>query len=365
MSTTYLTLTNRALRELNEIELTSANFNSSRGIQTAMKDFINKAIHDIYNGAGELPILFAQKNQSTSVGVQEYALPNDMRKVDWDSFFLKPGELVSNSDFTSDLSNWTTLSGSPTYVSTENGRCRLNNSAIYQAISTVKNRTYKIQVRLKDPNSSGSTLKIQVGTSSGDTTNLNTSLTVSNFGEGNVLTTTFTATVQTTYITVDNDDATNLEVDYVRVSDNQLTLRKLEFITYNDWLETNKEVDVVNDNGSYAVPVYVYRKPNYTYFGLSPVPDRSDYVIQYDYFTTHTDLSAATDTISLPDRFAPLIIDRAKYYTYMLRSDPQHATLAERDYMEKLRLLRVDYASPQEYMRDSRIVSGSLNITVA
>jgi len=364
MSTTYLTLTNRALRELNETELTSATFATSRGIQTAMKDFINKAIHDIYNDAGELPVLFSQKNQQTSVGVQEYELPNDMRKVDWDSFFLKPGELITNSDFTSNISNWTTLSGSPSYVSTENGRCRLNNSAIYQEISTVKNRTYKIQVRLKDPNSSGSSLKIQVGTSAGDTTNLSTSLTVSNFGEGNVLTTTFTATVQSTYITLDNDDATNLEVDYVRVSDNQLTLRKLEFITYNDWLETHKEVDVVNDDGSYAIPVYVYRKPNYTYFGLSPVPDRSDYVIQYDYYITHTDLSAYTDTISLPDRFAPLIIDRAKYYTYMLRSDPQHATLAERDYKEKLRLLRVDYASSQEYMRDSRIVSGSVNLTI-
>jgi len=364
MSTTYLTLTNRALRELNETELTSATFATSRGIQTAMKDFINKAIHDIYNDAGELPVLFSQKNQQTSVGVQEYELPNDMRKVDWDSFFLKPGELITNSDFTSNISNWTTLSGSPSYVSTENGRCRLNNSAIYQEISTVKNRTYKIQVRLKDPNSSGSSLKIQVGTSAGDTTNLSTSLTVSNFGEGNVLTTTFTATVQSTYITLDNDDATNLEVDYVRVSDNQLTLRKLEFITYNDWLETHKEVDVVNDDGSYAIPLYVYRKPNYTYFGLSPVPDRSDYVIQYDYYITHTDLSAYTDTISLPDRFAPLIVDRAKYYTYMLRSDPQHATLAERDYKEKLRLLRVDYASSQEYMRDSRIVSGSVNLTI-
>lgn len=364
MSTTYLTLTNRALRELNETELTSATFATSRGIQTAMKDFINKAIHDIYNDAGELPVLFSQKNQQTSVGVQEYELPNDMRKVDWDSFFLKPGELITNSDFTSNISNWTTLSGSPSYVSTENGRCRLNNSAIYQEISTVKNRTYKIQVRLKDPNSSGSSLKIQVGTSAGNTANLSTSLTVSNFGEGNVLTTTFTATVQSTYITLDNDDATNLEVDYVRVSDNQLTLRKLEFITYNDWLETHKEVDVVNDDGSYAIPVYVYRKPNYTYFGLSPVPDRSDYVIQYDYYITHTDLSAYTDTISLPDRFAPLIIDRAKYYTYMLRSDPQHATLAERDYKEKLRLLRVDYASSQEYMRDSRIVSGSVNLTI-
>jgi hypothetical protein len=365
MSTTYLTLTNRALRELNETELTSATFATSRGIQTAMKDFINKAIHDIYNDAGELPVLFSQKNETTNVGVQEYALPNDMRKVDWDSFFLKPGELITNPEFTSNISNWTTLSGSPTHVSTENGRCRLNNSAIYQAISTVKNRSYRIQVRLKDPSSSGSSLKVQVGTSAGDTTNLSTTLTVANFGEGKVLSTLFTATAQTTYITLDNDDATNLEVDYIRVSDNQLTLRKLDFITYNDWLESYKETDIVNDDGSYGIPIYVYRKPNYTSFGLSPIPDRSDYIIQYDYYTTHTDLSAYTDTISLPDRFAPLIVDKAKYYTYMLRSDPQHATLAERDYKEKLRLLRVDYASSQEYMRDSRIISGSLNITVA
>ena len=38
MSTTYLVLTNRTLRELNETELTSANFSTSRGIQTAVKD---------------------------------------------------------------------------------------------------------------------------------------------------------------------------------------------------------------------------------------------------------------------------------------------------------------------------------------
>jgi len=49
MATTYLTLTNSVLRELNETELTSSTFSSSRGIQTAVKDFINKGIHDIYN----------------------------------------------------------------------------------------------------------------------------------------------------------------------------------------------------------------------------------------------------------------------------------------------------------------------------
>ena len=49
MATTYLVLSNRILRELNEVEMTSSNFSSSRGIQTAVKDFINKSVHDIYN----------------------------------------------------------------------------------------------------------------------------------------------------------------------------------------------------------------------------------------------------------------------------------------------------------------------------
>ena len=46
MSPTYLVLTNRTLRELNETELTSANFSNSRGIQTAIKDFVNKSRGD-------------------------------------------------------------------------------------------------------------------------------------------------------------------------------------------------------------------------------------------------------------------------------------------------------------------------------
>ena len=106
----------------------------------------------------------------------------------------------------------------------------------------------------------------------------------------------------------------------------------------------------------------VYRKPDYGYFGLTPIPDRSDYVIKYGYYTTHTDLSAYGDSMTLPDRFSPLIVDRCKYYTYMLRSDPQHAQLADRDYQRKLRLLQVDYASPQDYMRDDRVLSGSVNV---
>ena len=77
--------------------------------------------------------------------------------------------------------------------------------------------------------------------------------------------------------------------------------------------------------------------------------------MHYDYYTTHTDLSLHGDNMSLPDRFGTLIVDRAKYYTYMLRSDPQHAQLADRDFQRKLRLLKVDYATKNDYMRSDTI----------
>jgi len=73
--------------------------------------------------------------------------------------------------------------------------------------------------------------------------------------------------------------------------------------------------------------------------------------LSYNYYTTHTDLSAHGDNMALPDRFSGLITDRSKYYTYMLRSDPQHAQLADRDYQRKLRLLKTDYSTKADYMR--------------
>ena len=42
---TFLALTNRILNELNEPELTSGNFTSSRGIQTIAKNMVNKSVH--------------------------------------------------------------------------------------------------------------------------------------------------------------------------------------------------------------------------------------------------------------------------------------------------------------------------------
>ena len=354
MATTYLTLTNRVLRELNETELTSSTFSSSRGVQTAIKDFVNKGIHDIYNETGEIPLLYSRTSQDLTVGDNEYDFPTDFRKADMDSFVLKPRELVTNGEFASNINSWTTGDGSPSYTSSGNGRLNLNDAAAYQAINTTVNKEYKIQVRVLSPNSSSSGLIIRVGTSAGGTQNLNTTQAVTNFREGAILNTTFTATAQTSYIYVESDSV-QLDVDYVRISRNDIALRKLAYVSYDNYLQTYKVTDDTNNKGNYSAPLRVYILPDHSAFGVSPRPDTSEYTVHNDYYTTHTDLSAHGDNMSLPDRFGTLIVDRAKYYTYMLRSDPQHAQLADRDFQRKLRLLKVDYATKNDYMRSDTI----------
>jgi len=354
MTTTYLTLANSVLRELNETELTSSTFSSSRGIQTAVKDFINKSVHDIYNEGGEIPLLYARTTQNLFVGDNEYDLPTDLRKVDIDSFTMGPRELVTNGEFESNINSWTTGDGSPAHTTSGNGRLNLNDAAAYQSVETVVNKQYNLQIRVLSPNSSASGLIVRVGTSAGGTQNLSTTVAVSDFREGKILNTVFTATAQNSFIYVESDGV-QLDVDYVRCSRSDILNRKLPYITHDHFLQNFKAMDDRNRSGNYSDPLRVYLLPNYTAFGVSPRPNKSDFQISYNYYKTHTDLSAHGDTMSLPDRFRTLIIDRAKYYTYMLRSDPQHAQLADRDYQRKLRLLKVDYATKNEYMRTDAI----------
>jgi hypothetical protein len=67
-----------------------------------------------------------------------------------------------------------------------------------------------------------------------------------------------------------------------------------------------KEQDTQNNSGHYGLPQYVYRKPDYSAFGLTQYLIKMTYLIRYDYFTTHTDLSAHGDVMALPDRFASI-----------------------------------------------------------
>jgi len=365
---TYLVLSNRVLNALNEVEMTSSNFSSSRGIQTSVKNFVNRSLHDVYNHLEELPSLHKETYHITNAGQREYALPTadspvsgdlQWRKIDWDTFYLKPAELITNGEFTSDISSWTNATtgdvggGTPAYNSGGNGRARLNDAALSQSISTVKNKTYRLQVRVFDSSSGGSSLAIKVGTSAHATTNLSTTLTVSNYGESKVLDTTFDATVSTTYVTIINSDENNLDVDYIRISRN-ISPKRLPVIAYDDWIRRFSESDLTNVSTAYGEPRYVYKTQSGK-LGITPIPDRSDYRIYFEYWKEHTELSAYGDSPDLDDRYADLIVARASYYTYKLRSDVPAANIANAEFEDGVKKLQRDLLFTPEYMRDMRV----------
>ena len=141
---TFLQLTNRILNELNEPELTSSNFSSSRGIQTVAKNMVNKSIHDIYNSEVQWPFLHSDQTDGLTAGTQEYGFQSDARKANMNTFVLIPSNLITNGTFTSNITSWSTTSGSPANASE---RLRLNNAGAEQSISTIVNKEYVLRCR--------------------------------------------------------------------------------------------------------------------------------------------------------------------------------------------------------------------------
>tara|TARA_R100000278_G_scaffold821_2_gene1791 strand:+ start:249 stop:1016 length:768 start_codon:yes stop_codon:yes gene_type:complete len=106
MATTYLDLSNEVLRELNEVVLTSGSFASATGIQSFVKDAINKSLFDVANAEPQLPFFSAGVSGSTDpfygnvtvatvAGQRWYTLKassssitSDYAAVDWDDFYI-------------------------------------------------------------------------------------------------------------------------------------------------------------------------------------------------------------------------------------------------------------------------------------
>jgi hypothetical protein len=106
MATTYLELTNEILREMNEVPLTAANFEASRGIQQHIKNALNRAYFDIINEEPQWPFLAVAESGSvdpmygnvhveTTEGQRWYELKptsgnirTDYISVDWDNFYI-------------------------------------------------------------------------------------------------------------------------------------------------------------------------------------------------------------------------------------------------------------------------------------
>jgi hypothetical protein len=216
----YLQLCNAVLREINEVEIT--NVTSTRGIQTSVADFINKAQRDIINSEVEWPFTVVNQSFTTTAGTAEYDRESDAKTVDYDSFTIQE---------------------------------------------------------------------------SADTAE-----------------------------------------------------RKLKYISFDEYLDRRNEADTNPNASARALSEYVYTTPD-NKIGLSPVPDASTYTVRYYYYQTTSDMAANTDTPTVPERFHDVIVNRARYYAHMLRSDVQFSQLALRDYTDGLGRMRVELINRKDYMR--------------
>ena len=352
MASTYLTLVNNVLRDFNEVELTSSNFTNSRGVQTVVKDYVNRSITDILNSDLNWPFTRDAGSVDVIAGKSLYShasIASTLKYVDYDTMFLKPKDYIQNGDFeiagSASITNWTAVSGTPAASSKFGNTLLLTNAEASQEVTDlIVGRSYVVLTQ-----TSGATLTLEIGTSSGGSQTKSATLTIASGNEVALTETTFTATATTHYVSFTEAAGNAAFVKLVQLSED-VQPRPLKYISYEEYNESFRERDSRLDTNKFAEPEYVYTTYN-DEIGLTPIPDTSNRTLEFDYYVSHTDLSSATDTSIVPTRFEPVINARAKYYTHMFRSDVQAAQFSLKEYEDGLKRMRVELLNRKNYMR--------------
>jgi len=97
MASTFIDLCNQTLRRLNEVEMVEAEFSSTRGVHSLVKDAVKASVAKINQAEFEWPFNAAEFNQVMAVGQTEYPWPTAFKKVDWNSFQLQKDDSLNAS----------------------------------------------------------------------------------------------------------------------------------------------------------------------------------------------------------------------------------------------------------------------------
>jgi hypothetical protein len=117
MSGTYLSLTNKTLARLNEVQLTSSNFSSARGIQVQAQNAVNEAVRYINQREFNYPFNHSTETKTVTAGVVRYSLPTPTITVTSTTGFDSSGTLhIGNEEIT-----YTAVGSSTTFTGCTRG----------------------------------------------------------------------------------------------------------------------------------------------------------------------------------------------------------------------------------------------------
>lgn len=156
-------------------------------------------------------------------------------------------------------------------------------------------------------------------------------------------------------VSFESVDWESFSIERDDTADPVIYTKKLEYIDYDEWLQKYKEID---DNREYdatgqILPQYVYRTQDSKY-GLSPVPNLS-LVIRFEWWGYEAELSAYTDTTSIPSRFDHVIKDGAIAKGYIYRSDNVNAQYFRDKHEKGVRSMRELLINRYKTLRDNRV----------
>jgi len=305
MALTFLSLTNSVITRMNEVELTSSTFTNARGVQVQCKNAVNEAIRYINQREFGYSFNHSTNTETLVPGKVRYALPTSTKSVDYNTARIKRS---------------TTLNASGTNLTTLNYNEYIQNEYANQEdeiTSTTLNGSHSASVE---------TLTLT------STTGFDTSGTIYLGGE---------------------------QVTYTAISGNDLT---------GCTRGANSTTAAIHADGVFVaqfesggVPRNIVRTPDNNYL-LYPFPNK-EYTLTFDFYTFPSDLSLHGDTTTVPDRFAPVIIDGASAFTYQYRGEMQQYQLNFARFEQGIKNMQSLLINKYEYVRSTVVLRprGSVN----
>ena len=297
MAESFLTHTNRVIARLNEVALTSSNFSSARGIQVQCQNAVNEAIRYINQKEFQYPFNHATDTEVLTAGTFKYSVPATTKTVDYNTF-----RLVKDND-----------------LGTSGGRLRILNYNDY--LNSYITQEDEIETTTLSQSHTDSITTITVTSTAG-------------FASAGTL---FVGNEQITYTAIGSSTTftgATRGAGGTTASANDSGVQVAQF-----------------DEG--GIPQYVIRTPDNNYI-LYPYPTKS-YTIKYDYFTFPTDMSAHSDTTTIPDRFAPIIADGATAFVYQYRGETAQYQLNMQRFEQGIKNMQTLLVNRFEYIRSTYI----------
>ena len=297
MALTFLSLTNSVITRMNEVELTSSNFTSARGVQIQCKNAVNEAIRYINQREFGYSFNHASNSSTLIAGQTRYTVPTSTKSIDYSTARIK-----KDADLNVTGNNLATLNYNE-YIEKDYA----NNED--EVIATTLDGTHTDSVTTVSLTS---------------TTGLDATGTIHIGSE---------------------------QITYTAVSSNDLTgcTRGANSTTAASYAD-DVAVTQFSDGG---VPRSIVRTPDNNYL-LHPYPDKA-YTLAFDYYTFPADLSAHGDTTSVPDRFAPVIVDGATAFVYQYRGELNQYQLNFSRFEQGIKNMQSLLINKYEYIRSTVI----------